>query len=109
MCDMKIVISHPILIYEDNKGAVDLANNPGYHSRTRHINVRYHFIRDHIKNSNIKVVSIPTKRQLANMFTKGVSRPEFTFQRDQILGYVKLSNSYYINPTTKHIKYEEEV
>jgi hypothetical protein len=108
MYDMKLVISHPILIYEDNKGAVDLANNPGYHSRTRHINVRYHFIRDHIKNSNIKVVAIPTKRQLAIMFTKGVSRPEFTFQRDQILGYVKLSNSYYINPTTKHIKYEEE-
>jgi hypothetical protein len=95
LVDMSCPQVNPTVIYEDNKGAIDLANHPGYHRRTKHINIRYHFIRDFIANGEIMVIYVPTKRQLANPFTKGVPRPEFTSSRIQYTGYVELAEDYY--------------
>ena len=96
LLDMKCPQSTPTVMYEDNKGAIDLANHPGYHRRTKHINIRYHFIRYFISNGEIIVLYIPTKRQLAYPFTKGVPRPEFTSSRIQYTGYVELAEDYYM-------------
>ena len=54
----------------DNKSAIKLANNPRSHSRTKHIDIRHHFLRDHETNGDIKIRHVSTEKQLADIFTK---------------------------------------
>ncbi|KAJ9547221.1 hypothetical protein OSB04_019764 [Centaurea solstitialis] len=59
-----------IPIYCDNTSAIAIANNLVLHSKTKHIEVRYHFIRDHVMNGDIELHFVPTEYQLADLFTK---------------------------------------
>ena len=61
----------------DNTSAINLTKNPILHSRTKHIEIRHHFIRDHIQNGNIKVEYVPTEQQLADIFTKPLKEDHF--------------------------------
>ncbi|GJV22336.1 hypothetical protein Tco_1371356 [Tanacetum coccineum] len=65
-------------IFCDNTSAIAISNNPIVHSRTKHIDIRYHFIRNHILKGDIKLHFIPTKYQLADIFTKPFDEPTFT-------------------------------
>ncbi|GJV48910.1 retrovirus-related pol polyprotein from transposon TNT 1-94 [Tanacetum coccineum] len=65
-------------IFCDNTSAIAISNNPVLHSRTKHIDIRYHFIRDHILKGDIKLHFIPTEYQLADIFTKPLDEPTFT-------------------------------
>ena len=60
-------------INEDNEGCINLSKNPQDIKITRHIQVRYHFIRDHVKNGNIQLIPCKTQDQLADFLTKRVS------------------------------------
>ena len=62
-----------VTIYEDNQACISLTKNPEDHKRTKHIQVRFHVIRDYVAKELIKFVYCPTKDQLADVFTKGVS------------------------------------
>ena len=64
-------------IFCDNTSAIAISNNPVLHSRTKHIDIRYHFIRDHIMKGDIELHFVPTELQLADIFTKPVSEPRF--------------------------------
>ncbi|GJU94985.1 retrovirus-related pol polyprotein from transposon TNT 1-94 [Tanacetum coccineum] len=65
-------------IFCDNTSAIAISNNLVLHSRTKHIDIRYHFIRDHILKGDIKLHFIPTEYQLADIFTKPLDEPTFT-------------------------------
>ncbi|GJV79246.1 hypothetical protein Tco_1515116 [Tanacetum coccineum] len=65
-------------IFCDNTSAIAISNNPVLHSRTKHIDIRYHFIRDHILKGDIELHFIPTEYQLADIFTKPLDDPTFT-------------------------------
>ncbi|GJR93936.1 retrovirus-related pol polyprotein from transposon TNT 1-94 [Tanacetum coccineum] len=65
-------------IFCDNTSAIAISNNPILHSRTKHINIRYHFIRDHILKGDIELHSIPTEYQSADILTKPLDEPTFT-------------------------------
>ncbi|GJZ82247.1 retrovirus-related pol polyprotein from transposon TNT 1-94 [Tanacetum coccineum] len=65
-------------IFCDNTSAIAISNNPVLHSRTKHIDIRYHFIRDHILKVDIELHFIPTKYQLADIFIKPLDKPTFT-------------------------------
>ncbi len=65
------------LLYEDNQGAIALSKNPDNHSRTKHIDVRYHYIRDLVEKKKIQVDYCPTTNMLADIMTKGLPRPRF--------------------------------
>ncbi|GJU58317.1 retrovirus-related pol polyprotein from transposon TNT 1-94 [Tanacetum coccineum] len=60
----------------DNTSAI--SNNPVLHSRTKHINIRYHFIRDYILKGDIELHFVPTDLQLPDIFTKPLAKPSFT-------------------------------
>ena len=64
-------------IYEDNKGAVDLAGNPVYHKRVKHIDIRYHAIREKVADGTVIVLKIPTRANFADVHTKAVSKVVF--------------------------------
>ncbi|KAJ9542951.1 hypothetical protein OSB04_029457 [Centaurea solstitialis] len=66
-----------IPIYCDNTSAIAIANNPVLHSKTKHIEVRYHFIRDHVMNGDIELHFVPTEYQLADPFTKPLDVTRF--------------------------------
>ena len=55
--------------------------------RTKHIAIPYHFFRSKIEELEIKVVSIDTKQQLADQFTKGLPEPQFIVLRESLCGW----------------------
>ncbi|GJY46534.1 hypothetical protein Tco_0435597 [Tanacetum coccineum] len=61
----------------DNTSAIAISNHPVLHSRTKHIDIRYHFIRDHFLKGNIELHFIPTQYQLADIFPKPLDEPTF--------------------------------
>ena len=54
----------------DNESAIKLANNPVSHSRTKHIDIRHHFLRDHVAKRDIIIHHVSTEKQLADIFIK---------------------------------------
>ncbi|GKB13736.1 hypothetical protein Tco_0847659 [Tanacetum coccineum] len=71
-------------IFCDNTSAIAISNNPVLHSRTKHIDIRYLFIRDHICKGDIELHFIPTEYQLVDIFTKPLDEPTFTRLKDLV-------------------------
>jgi hypothetical protein len=61
----------------DNESAINLANNLVSHSRTKHIDVRHHFLRDHEAKGDIKIHHVSIEKQLADIFTKPLDKSRF--------------------------------
>ena len=59
-----------IVIQVDNKSAIELAKNTVNHERSKHINIRFHFIRDHVKEGNVELLHVASQNQVADIFTK---------------------------------------
>jgi uncharacterized membrane protein YciS (DUF1049 family) len=77
----------PILC--DNTSAIAITNNPVQHSRTKHIDIRYHFIREHVMNGTVELFFIPTEEQTADIFTKSIDESTFT----RLVGKLGMLNS----------------
>ena len=67
----------PIEIYCDNQGVIALAKDNKYHSHTKYIDLRYHFIREVVEDNIIRMEYIPTQENIADVFTKVLARPKF--------------------------------
>ncbi|GJW26221.1 retrovirus-related pol polyprotein from transposon TNT 1-94 [Tanacetum coccineum] len=65
----------------DNKGAIDLIKNPVQHSRTNHIEIRHHFLRDNVQKGNISIEKVPSKDNIASILTKPLKRESFNYLR----------------------------
>ncbi|GJR05646.1 retrovirus-related pol polyprotein from transposon TNT 1-94 [Tanacetum coccineum] len=66
-------------IYCDSKSAIAISCNPVQHTRTKHIDVRYHFIKDHVEKGTIELYFVGTEFQLADLFTKSLPEARFKF------------------------------
>ena len=64
-------------IYIDNQSTMSITNNPVKHSKTKHIEIRHHFIRDCAEKNLIKLVKVPTEDNFADLFTKAFDRSRF--------------------------------
>ena len=73
----------------DNKSAIKISRNPIYHARTKHIEVRFHFIRNSVEEDKVKVKYIRTEDQLADLFTKPLGITKCLKFREKI-GLVKV-------------------
>ena len=58
----------------DNQGALNLAKNPINFKRTKHIHVKYHYVRNEVQNRNIDLLYVPTSDNVSDIFTKAVSK-----------------------------------
>jgi len=65
------------MIKADNQGAIALAKDNKFHSRTKHIDLRYHFIREAVEEGKIKMEYVPTTENVMDIFTKALPRPKF--------------------------------
>ncbi|GJX50739.1 hypothetical protein Tco_0277584 [Tanacetum coccineum] len=71
------IIDEKVPIFYDNTSAIAISNNLVLHSRTKHMDIRYHFIRDHILKGDIELHFISTQYQLTDIFTKPLVEPTF--------------------------------
>jgi len=69
-----IDVSKPITMFSDNQSAIAMGENPGQHNRTKHILIRYHFIRDQIEKGSVNLSYCPTQDNVADVFTKGLAK-----------------------------------
>ena len=67
----------PTTTYEDNQGAIALSKNTKNHAQTKHIDIRYHYIREAIEKNNIMLEYCPTEQQTADILTKGLAKERF--------------------------------
>ena len=81
--DFGIAMDH-IPIKCDNTSAIYLTKNPIQHSRTKHIEIRHHFIRDHVQKGDIMLESVDTLHQIADIFTKPLDRDRFCSLRGEL-------------------------
>ncbi|GKE37835.1 retrovirus-related pol polyprotein from transposon TNT 1-94 [Tanacetum coccineum] len=65
----------------DNKGAIDLSKNPVQHSRTKHIEIRHHFLRDNIQKGNIFIEKVSSEDNIDDILTKQLKRDPFNYLR----------------------------
>jgi hypothetical protein len=76
------------LLYEDNRACIKIAEaNNSSRGRVKHIDVRYHVIRDYVRDGKIKLVAISTHFNVADVFTKPLCLEKFSPFADIILGY----------------------
>ncbi|GKD19516.1 hypothetical protein Tco_1208674, partial [Tanacetum coccineum] len=68
-----------IPMYCDNKSAIALCCNNVQHSRSKHIDIRFHFIKEHVENGVIELYFVNTEYQLADIFTKALGRERIEF------------------------------
>lgn len=61
-------------LYVDNQSAIRLIHNPEFHKRTKHINVKFHYIYVKVEDGEINVSFVPIEIQLADIFTKPLSK-----------------------------------
>lgn len=73
--------SEPITILEDNQSAIAMSKNPTSHDRTKHIDIKFHFVRNAINESLIKLVYCPTDEMVADILTKPLHRGRFELLR----------------------------
>ncbi|RVX03687.1 Retrovirus-related Pol polyprotein from transposon RE2 [Vitis vinifera] len=88
--ELCITIELPIKLYCDNKAAISISHNPVQHDRTKHIEVDRHFIKEKIEKGIICMTYIPTREQLADIFTKGLQKSSF----EDFIGKLDMINIY---------------
>ena len=81
------IFKDTMVVYCDNFSASDIFKNPVQHSKTKHIEIRYHFIRDLVERKIVCLEYIPTERQNTDIFTKPFDRSKFETLR-QVIGVI---------------------
>lgn len=74
MAELGLKAMTDVSILCDNRGAINLAENPVMHSRTKHIDIRHHFVRQAIKEDKLRVKHVPTADMAADIFTKALPK-----------------------------------
>ena len=81
---MKIEVELPIRVNVDNIGAIFLAENQNSSDRTKHVDIRYHFIRQYIKDGTIMIEFVCSSENDSNIFTKNVTRDTFSRHSEKL-------------------------
>jgi len=84
------ILLNKIPIHFDNTSAINLSKNPVMHSRTKHIVIRHHFLREHIANGICDIQFIGTELQLVDLFTKPLAKDKFYFLLNE-LGIISIN------------------
>ena len=89
-----------LVIRTDNRACIAFSKYPGKHKRTKHIDYRHFFVRDHVNDGKVLLEPIDSEYQLADIFTKSFAPKRFLFLRDHLV----VSRATILNFTT--VKYK---
>jgi hypothetical protein len=85
LSELKLIDKEVPIIRSDNQAAIQIASNDTLHSRSKHIDIRYHFIRQVIKEGGAKLIYVNTTERQADINTKSLDRSMFKRMRDKLL------------------------
>ena len=71
-------------MYCDSKSAIAIACNHVHHSKTKHIDIRYHFLKDNVEKGIIEIFFVKSELQLADFFTKALDETTFNFLKSKL-------------------------
>jgi hypothetical protein len=74
----------PTVIHCDNQSCIKLTENPVFHDRSKHIEMRYHYVRDMVQKNVLSIQYVPTTEQTTDIFTKPLSLTKFVYFRDKL-------------------------
>jgi hypothetical protein len=83
--ELQVLTNPTPILYCDNQSAIAISENDKFHNRTKHIDIRHHYIRDAIKNKEIQLQWIESKNQQADILTKSLAKTLFVKMRTRIM------------------------
>ncbi|GHB31923.1 hypothetical protein GCM10010392_68950 [Streptomyces clavifer] len=84
LSDLGVPTTDPTPILCDNTSAIHISKNPVQHSRTKHVAIRYHFLKDKVADGEVKLEYVPTTEQVADIFTKPLPKEVFEYLRKKL-------------------------
>ena len=78
----------PSLIIGDNQGTIALSKNGVKSERTKHVDVKFHFVTEEVNKKTVELQWVPSEKQQADIFTKGLAKPLFEKFRDELMSQV---------------------
>jgi hypothetical protein len=84
LADLEVKYTTSIPIHCDNTSATSVSKNPVFHSKTKHVPIKYHFLREQVTNQIVQVHYIPTTEQIANIFTKPLAKTPLEYLRQKL-------------------------
>jgi hypothetical protein len=84
LADLEVKYTALIPIHCDNTSAISVSKNLFLHSKTKHIPIKYHFLREKVTNQIVQVHYIPTTEQIAEIFTKPLAKTPFEYLRQKM-------------------------
>lgn len=82
--DIQVDISDPIPIQCDNSSTINISKNLVMHSRTKHIAIKYYFLREKVEGHEVTMEYVPTSEQVADIFTKPLPIRIFEYLRHKL-------------------------
>jgi hypothetical protein len=84
LADLKVIYTDPIPIHCDNTSVISVSKNPVLHSKTKHIPIKYHFLREQVTNIVVQLNYIPSSEQIVDIFTKPLAATPFGYLRQKL-------------------------
>jgi hypothetical protein len=75
----------PTIIHFDNHSCVKLFENPVFHDRSKHIEIKYHYIKDMVQRKEVHVQYLPTHEQITYIFTKPLAKTNFDYFHERLV------------------------
>ena len=82
--EIGLVQTSPMQIHEDNQSCIKIASNPELHGRSKHIDIRYHFVQEKVERKEIIIDYCNTKEMIADIFTKALNKDQFCSLRERL-------------------------
>jgi hypothetical protein len=85
LLDLFSVELEPTVIHYDDQSCIKLSENPVFHDRSKHIEMRYHYARDMMQKNILSIQYVPTTKQTTDILTKPLSLTNFVYIRDKLV------------------------
>jgi hypothetical protein len=79
LVDLKVTYTDLIPLHCDNTSAISVSKNPVIHSKTNHIPIKYHFLKEKVTNIVVQLNYIPSREQIVGIFTKPLAKSQFEY------------------------------
>ena len=86
--EFRFVISSPVVLYEDNQSTIKLVENPVFHKRSKHVDIKFHFVRELVEKKTLEIQYVSTVANIADIFTKPLVFAVFSKLRAEFLSFV---------------------
>ena len=92
MVGIKIEIKDLVVIFFDNTSVINILKNPMMHTKTKHIYIKHHFLRELVQDKEVKLEYVNTKEEIVDIFPKTLPKDAFLYLRGK-LGVIPLSKA----------------